>query len=263
MEKDGFGTKPGLGPLAGKVAIVTGGARGLGEAYVRVLASEGANVVIADLLEEPGRALASDLGALACYAPLDVTQPDQWQALTRDVTDRLGVPYVLINNAGVHSFGTVVGDSYENWRRVQDINLNGPFLGINTVGAAMVAGGQGGVIINVSSTCGIIGYGDQAAYVASKWAVRGLTKAAALDLAPYGIRVHVIVPGPFATPMTAPFHAELTELVKSQPVQRIGDPPEAARLVRYLVLEATYSTGSDFFVDGGAMTGMSLPNAGE
>jgi len=249
--------------LSGKVAVVTGGARGLGEAYVRMLVSEGAHVVIADLLEDEGRVLAQELAPSATFMTLDVTQQDQWTSMTGAVVDELGVPYVLVNNAGVHSFGTVIADSYQNWRRVQDINLNGPFLGINSVGAAMAQGGGGGVIVNISSTCGIIGYGDQAAYVASKWAIRGLTKAAALDLAPYGIRVHVMVPGPFSTPMTAPFTAELTELVKGQPVQRIGEPPEAARLLRYLVLDATYSTGSEFFVDGGAMTGMSLPDPGE
>lgn len=249
--------------LAGKTAIVTGGARGLGEAYARVLASEGAHVVIADLLKDEGQALATDLGDRGSFVRLDVTDQAQWRSLVADVVRDHGAPYVLINNAGIHSFGTVLEDTYENWRRVQDINLNGPFLGINTVAPAMVAAGQGGVIINISSTCGIIGYGDQAAYVASKWAIRGLTKAAAIDLAPHGIRVHVVVPGPFATPMTAPFHGELTELVKSQPVQRIGDPPEAGRLIRYLVLEATYTTGSEFFIDGGAMTGMSLPDAAE
>lgn len=249
--------------LAGKTAIVTGGARGLGEAYARVLASEGAHVVIADLLKDEGQALATDLGDRGSFVRLDVTDQAQWRSLVADVVRDHGAPYVLINNAGIHSFGTVLEDTYENWRRVQDINLNGPFLGINTVAPAMVAAGQGGVIINISSTCGIIGYGDQVAYVASKWAIRGLTKAAAIDLAPHGIRVHVVVPGPFATPMTAPFHGELTELVKSQPVQRIGDPPEAGRLIRYLVLEATYTTGSEFFIDGGAMTGMSLPDAAE
>lgn len=249
--------------LAGKTAIVTGGARGLGEAYARVLASEGAHVVIADLLEDEGRALAADLGDRGSFVRLDVTDQAQWRSLVADVVRAHSAPYVLINNAGIHSFGTVLQDTYENWRRVQDINLNGPFLGINTVAPAMVAAKRGGVIINISSTCGIIGYGDQAAYVASKWAIRGLTKAAAIDLAPHGIRVHVVVPGPFATPMTAPFHGELTELVKSQPVQRIGDPPEAGRLIRYLVLEATYTTGSEFFIDGGAMTGMSLPDAAE
>lgn len=254
-------TNTGASPLAGRVAIVTGGARGLGEAYARVLAAEGAHVVIADLLQDEGQALARELGASASFVSLDVTDPGHWRRLRDEVIDQHGVPYVLVNNAGVHSFGSVIDDTYENWRRVQDINLNGPFLGIHVMGSAMAEGGQGGVIVNVSSTCGITGYGDQAAYVASKWAIRGLTKAAALDLAPYGIRVHVIVPGPFATPMTAPFNAELSELVKSQPIQRIGDPPEAARLVRYLVLEATYSTGSEFFVDGGAMTGLSLPSA--
>jgi len=252
----------GLG-LEGKTAIVTGGARGLGEAYVRVLASEGAHVVIADLLEDEGRVLAAELGDRASFMRLDVTDQAQWRALTVDVVNNHGTPFVLINNAGIHSFGTVLEDTYDNWRSVQDINVNGPFLGINTVGSAMVATKQGGVIINISSTCGIIGYGDQAAYVASKWAIRGLTKAAAIDLAPHGIRVHVVVPGPFATPMTAPFHGELTELVRSQPVSRIGDPLEAGRLIRYLVLDATYTTGSEFFIDGGAMTGMSLPDAGQ
>ena len=248
--------------LEGRTAIVTGGARGLGEAYVRALANEGAHVVIADLLEDEGRVLAADLGSSASFARLDVTDQAQWKALVDDVVAKHGAPYVLINNAGIHSFGTVL-DDYQNWRRVQDINLNGPFLGINTVAPTMVTAGTGGVIINISSTCGIIGYGDQAAYVASKWAIRGLTKAAAIDLAPYGIRVHVVVPGPFATPMTAPFHGELTELVKSQPIQRIGDPPEAGRLIRYLVLDATFSTGSEFFIDGGSMTGMSLPDSGQ
>lgn len=246
--------------LEGRTAIVTGGARGLGEAYVRALAAEGAHVVIADLLEEEGLKLAESLSGQATFTRLDVTEQSQWRALVDDVNATLGPPYVLINNAGVHSFGTVL-DEYSNWRRVQDINLNGPFLGINTVAPAMIAAGRGGVIINISSTCGIIGYGDQAAYVASKWAIRGLTKAAAIDLAPHGIRVHVVVPGPFATPMTAPFHSELAELVKSQPIRRIGDLPEAGRLIRYLVLDATYTTGSEFFIDGGSMTGISLPDS--
>lgn len=249
-------------PLRGRVAVVTGGARGLGEAYVRTLAAEGAHVVIADVRENEGLALAQSLGDKAEFVRLDVTDQAQWRALVEQVVATRGAPYVLINNAGVHSFGSVL-DDYGNWRRVQDINLNGPFLGINTVAPAMIAAGTGGVIINISSTCGIIGYGDQAAYVASKWAIRGLTKASAIDLAPHGIRVHVVVPGPFATPMTDPFHGELTELVKSQPVQRIGEPPEAGRLIRYLVLDATYSTGAEFFIDGGAMTGMSLPDAAE
>lgn len=252
-----------MAALSGRVAVVTGGARGLGAAYVRALAAEGAHVVIADLLQDEGRALAADLGGTATFAMHDVTDPDQWSDLILGVTRDLGAPYVLVNNAGVHSFGTVHEDTYANWRRVQDINLNGTFLGISTVASAMIAAGEGGVIVNVSSTCGIVGYADQAAYVASKWGVRGLTKAAALDLAPHGIRVHVIVPGPFATPMTAPFHGELTELVKTQPVSRIGDPVEAGRLIRYLVVDATYTTGSEFFIDGGAMTGLSLPEAAE
>ncbi len=246
--------------LEGRTALVTGGARGLGAAYARMLTEEGASVVIADVLDELGEALADELGPRAGYAHLDVTDHDQWKALVAETSATVGPITILINNAGVHSFGTVQGDSLANFRRVQEINVHGAFMGINTV-APVMAGAKGGVIINVSSTCGIIGYGDQAAYVTSKWAVRGLTKAAALDLAPDNIRVFVIVPGPFATPMTAPFSRELEQLVRSQPVSRVGDPREAAKLVRYLCVDATYSTGAEFFVDGGAMTGMSLPKA--
>lgn len=246
--------------LHDRVALVTGGSRGLGAAYARMLIEEGATVVVADVLDDVGAALVADLGTTAHYSHLDVTDPAQWQELASRTATDLGPITILINNAGVHSFGTVQGDTLANFRRVQEINVHGAFLGINTTAPQMATAG-GGVIINVSSTCGIIGYGDQAAYVTSKWAVRGLTKAAALDLAPDNIRVFVIVPGPFATPMTAPFSSELEQLVLSQPVARVGDPQEAARLVRYLCVDATYSSGAEFFVDGGAMTGMSLPEA--
>jgi 3alpha(or 20beta)-hydroxysteroid dehydrogenase len=246
--------------LEGRVALVTGGSRGLGAAYARMLVDEGARVVIGDLLDDAGEELARELGPQARFVHLDVTDPDQWASLASAVMSDWGAITILVNNAGVHSFGTVQGDDLANFRRVQDINVMGPFLGISTLSPAMAAAG-GGVIVNVSSTCGIIGYGDQAAYVTSKWAVRGLTKAAAIDLAPDNIRVFVIVPGPFATPMTAPFSAELDQLVLSQPVSRVGDPREAAALVRYLCVDATYSSGAEFFVDGGAMTGMSLPDA--
>lgn len=246
------------GALDGRTAVVTGGARGLGAAYVRMLIDEGASVVIADVLDEPGSALAAELGVRASYAHLDVTDQVQWHSVVKAARDEVGPVTVLINNAGVHSFGTVQGDSYENFRRVQEINVHGAFLGMNTVAPVMSAAG-GGVIVNISSTCGIIGYGDQVAYVTSKWAVRGLTKAAALDLARDRIRVFAIVPGPFATPMTAAFSDELEQLVLSQPVPRVGDPQEAAKLMRYLCVDATYASGAEFYVDGGAMTGMSLP----
>lgn len=245
-------------PLSGRTAVVTGGARGLGEAYVRMLLSEGAHVAICDVLDEPGRALADSLGPAAAYHHLDVTSPSEWASTIGDVRAAMGDIGILINNAGIHSFGTVQAETYENWRRVQDINVNGVFLGMSTVAASMKAAG-GGVIVNISSTCGIVGYADQAAYVTSKWAVRGLTKAAALDLADDGIRVFVVVPGPFATPMTAPFTDVLDKLVLTQPVKRIGQPAEAARLVRYLCVEASYSTGAEFYCDGGQMTGSVLP----
>ena len=245
-------------PLDGRIALVTGGARGLGEAYVRMLVSEGAHVVIADMLDAPGEKLAADLSGRASFTHLDVTDQTGWRSVVDTIISDFGPVTILINNAGVHSFGKIQDETYENWRRVQDINVNGAFLGINTVAPRMAKAG-GGVIVNISSTCGIIGYADQAAYVASKWAIRGLTKAAALDLAPDNIRVFVIVPGPFATPMTAPFSKELEKLVLSQPVSRVGDPKEAAQLMRYLCVDASYASGAEFYVDGGAMTGMSLP----
>ena len=245
-------------PLDGRIAFVTGGARGLGEAYVRMLVGEGAYVVIADTLDGPGEELAADLLGRASFCHLDVTDQVGWRSTVAKVEAAHGPISILINNAGVHSFGRIQKETYENWRRVQDVNVNGAFLGINTVTPSMVRAG-GGVMVNVSSTCGIIGYADQAAYVASKWAIRGLTKAAALDLASDNIRVFVVVPGPFATPMTEPFRKELDQLVLTQPVSRVGDPREAAKLMRYLCVDATYASGAEFYVDGGAMTGMSLP----
>lgn len=247
-------------PLTGRTAVVTGGARGLGEAYVRMLLAEGAQVAICDVLDEPGRILAESLGSAASYHHLDVTSPTAWASTIGEIRAAMGDIGILINNAGVHSFGTVQAETYDNWRRVLDINVNGVFLGMSTVAASMKAAG-GGVIVNISSTCGIVGYADQAAYVTSKWAVRGLTKAAALDLADDGIRVFVVVPGPFATPMTAPFTEVLDKLVLTQPVKRIGQPAEAARLVRYLCVEASYATGAEFYCDGGQMTGSVLPAA--
>lgn len=235
--------------------IVTGGARGIGAAVVRDLAGLGARVMITDVLDAEGEALAKQVGREAVYRRLDVTDAGAWQAAVAEAEERFGTVNALFNNAGVVSFGGVKDADPDAFRRVIDINLTGVFLGIRYTQEAIARAG-GGVIVNTSSTAGLQGYGGIAAYVASKWGVRGLTKAAALDLAPDRIRVVSLHPGPIRTPMTAPMS---DEIATAQPIPRFGEAEEVARMTRFLLLEATYSTGSEFVIDGGAVTGQVLP----
>ncbi|MCC0076619.1 MAG: SDR family oxidoreductase [Rhodobacter sp.] len=232
--------------------IVTGGARGIGGATVRLLAAAGARVMIADVLDEDGKALAAETGAL--YRHLDVTSEGQWQAAVAEAEQAFGGLNALFNNAGILGYGTVTTTAAADFRRVIDVNLTGAFLGIHAAAPAIARAG-GGAIVNTSSTAGLMGYGGIAAYVSSKWGLRGLTKAAALDLAPQKIRVVSVHPGPIRTPMTTGFSDETTA---AQPIPRFGEPEEVARLVRFLLCEASYSTGSEFIVDGGAVTGQVL-----
>jgi 3alpha(or 20beta)-hydroxysteroid dehydrogenase len=235
--------------------LVTGGARGIGAATARELAGAGAKVMITDVLEEEGKALAAELGANAAWRRLDVTDSADWQAAVDEAERAFGKLNAIFNNAGIVSFGTVDECSPDEFARVIDINLKGIFLGIN-VGSAALKRAGGGVIVNTSSTAGLQGYGGLAAYVASKWGVRGLTKAAALDLAPFKIRVLSVHPGPIRTPMTAGM-GDTT--VAAQPMPRFGEPEEVARMVRFMMCEASFSTGCEFVVDGGAVTGQVLP----
>jgi len=235
--------------------LVTGGARGIGAATVRLFAARGARVMITDVLDDEGRALADALGDSVRYAHLDVTDADQWHAVVAETERALGPITALFNNAGVLGYGSVLTCTPDTFQRVLDINLRGVFLGLQVGGAAIQRAG-GGVIVNNSSTAGLQGYAGLAAYVASKWAVRGLTKAAALDLAPHGVRVVSVHPGPIHTPMTAGLP---DSLAAAQPIPRFGEPDEVARMVYFLVAEATYSTGTEFVVDGGAVTGQVLP----
>jgi 3alpha(or 20beta)-hydroxysteroid dehydrogenase len=184
-----------------------------------------------------------------------VASPDDWQQALQVAETRFGPVNALFNNAGILSYGSVADCPPKDFRRVLAVNLEGVFLGIRTVTPFLRRAG-GGVIVNVSSTAGLQGYGGLAAYVASKWGVRGLTKAAALDLAPFGIRVVSLHPGPIRTSMME----ELSdEIARTQPIPRFGEPEEVARMVRFLFTEATYSTGCEFVVDGGAVTGQVLP----
>lgn len=235
--------------------LITGGARGIGGATAKLLADGGAKVMITDVLDDEGTALAQSLGPNVRYCRLDVTDPSDWEAAVAATEEAFGKLNALFNNAGVVSFAGVDDCTLEEFRRVQDINVLGVFLGIKACAPAMRRAG-GGAIVNNSSTAGMQGYAGIAAYVASKWAVRGLSKAAALDLARDGIRVVSVHPGPIRTPMTDGLPREMAE---KQPLPRFGEPYEVAAMARFLLCEATYSTGTEFVVDGGAIVGQLDP----
>lgn len=235
-------------------AIVTGGARGIGAAISRELSKQGYAVLIADILDDDGEKLAAELGAAALYQHLDVTSAADWELAISAAVSELGPLSVLINNAGILDFAGIEAETVDNFRHVLDVNLVGSWLGMHFAAPALRAAG-GGVIVNISSTAGLQGYSGIAAYVASKWALRGLTKAAALELGSDSIRVCSVHPGPIHTPMTA----SLAEsMAAGQPLARFGEPAEVAALVRFIVTEATYSTGCEFVTDGGATAGAVL-----
>lgn len=236
-------------------AIVTGGARGIGAAIAEELVSKGASVAITDVLDNEGEALASKLGPATMYLHHDVTSPEEWQSVIEKTQDAFGAVNALINNAGIVIFGDTLKTELTDFKKTIDINLYGVFLGMHFVAPAIDKAG-GGVIVNVSSTAGLQGYAGISAYVASKWGVRGLTKAAALDLARKRIRVLSVHPGPIRTPMTSQMNESMTA---AQPISRFGEPEEVARMVRFMLLEATYSTGGEFIIDGGSATGQVLP----
>lgn len=238
--------------LRGKTAIITGAGRGIGAAIATSLVADGAHVVITDVLDDDGKRLANQLGANASFVHLDVTRQEQWDVAIADAERNFTPVSVLVNNAGIVEFGTIEEQPTESFRRVLDVNLYGAWLGMRTALPSLRRAG-GGCIVNISSTAGLMGYANVGAYTASKWGLRGLTKTAALEFAPSGIRVCSVHPGPIHTPMTAGMDDAITA---SQPMPRFGEPNEVARMVRFIVVDATYSTGSEFVVDGGAITGI-------
>ncbi len=219
----------------------------MGAADARMLVGEGAKVVIGDILEEEGKALADELGDAARYVHLDVTQPDDWEAAVSTALNDFGTLNVLVNNAGIVALGQLGKFDLAKWQKVIDVNLNGTFYGIQAAVEPMKAAG-GGSIINVSSIEGLRGAVMVHPYVASKWAVRGLTKSAALELAPHNIRVNSIHPGFIRTPMTKHFPDDMVTV----PLGRPGQSDEVANFVLFLASdESSYATGSEFVMDGG------------
>ena len=241
--------------FVGRVAIVTGGASGMGAATCRLFAAEGAKVAIADV--QDGSALAAELGEAARYYRHDVTDPDAWTALVEQVEAELGPIDILVNNAGVLVLKTLVDTTPEEFRRVQSVNLEGPFLGMRAVIPGMVARGKG-AIVNVSSMDGLRGANALGPYTASKWGLRGLTKMAAIEFVEWNIRVNSIHPGQIIDTSFfrdgKPGHAESAR--RSIPMQRQGTPLECANLVLFLASdEAGFITGAEIAIDGGFSAG--------
>ena len=234
--------------LAGKGALISGGASGMGAAEAEKFVAEGARVVIADINADLGRTLADRLGEAALFVPLDVRNEEHWAAAVAASEAHFGKPIdILVNNAGVLRRGALESTTLEAYRFTTDVMQTGVFLGMRSVAPSIRKAG-GGAIVNISSTAGIVAFPDHLAYVAAKWAVRGMTKAAALDLARDKIRVNSVHPGDTQTPMIADGYYN-TDVI---PLKRFGLAEEIASLVLFLVSdEAKYITGAEHVIDGG------------
>jgi 3alpha(or 20beta)-hydroxysteroid dehydrogenase len=255
-----------MGKLDGRVVIVTGAARGQGEQEARLFRAEGAEVVIADVLDDPGQALAEELGVL--YVHLDVGEEEQWLSAMAAARGAYGRVDGLVNNAGILRFNSLLDTPLDEFMQVVRVNQVGCFLGIKSVAGEMA---DGGTIVNTASYTGVTGMAAVGAYAATKHAIVGLTRVAALELAGRGIRVNAMCPGAIDTAMSNParldpeadageMSAALDALYrKLVPLGRIGGPEEVARLALFLTSDdSSYITGQPFVIDGGWLAGVSV-----
>ncbi|WP_341716463.1 glucose 1-dehydrogenase [Micromonospora sp. FIMYZ51] len=251
--------------FADQTVLVTGGAGGMGASHVRALHAEGANVVIGGIDVERGAGLAAELGDRARFVHLDVSQEESWAAAVAATEKAFGALTILVNNAGVQNPPALIESTDRaTWARILDINLTGTFLGIKAAAPALRRAG-GGAIVNIASTMGIGGTAFYAPYVASKWAVRGLTQTAALELGRDNIRVNAIHPGvvatPFITEPAAGSDAPIADFYSPAPfaIPRLGQPADITALLLFLVSpHATFITGAEYVVDGGLLLGPAL-----
>lgn len=243
-----------MGRLDGKVALITGGARGQGAAEGALFVAEGGRVYLTDVLREEGAKTAADIGA--AFIAHDVTSESDWARVVSQVVAEAGRVDVLVNNAGIFRVVPMTQTTVELWHQVMDINAMGVFLGMRAVASTMIAQ-QSGSIVNISSIAGLRGAGVAFAYGASKWAVRGMTKVAAKELGRYSIRVNSIHPGFIQTDMTADFPEmhdddKRRRTERSTPLQRLGVPEDIANVALFLAVDgSSYCTGQEFVVDGG------------
>lgn len=237
--------------LLGKVAIITGAAQGMGEAHARLFVEQGAKVVLTDLNEEKGNALAAELGENALFMKQDVSSEEGWATVVARAEETFGPVNVLVNNAGITMAKNIFDITLEEYRRIVDINQVSVFLGMKAAAASMMKAG-GGSIVNISSMNGLVA--GAVGYTDTKFAVRGMTKAAAINLAPMGIRVNSVHPGVIATPMVVQedTKAAVEAFSTNIPLKRVAEPKEVANMVLFLASdESSYSTGSEFVIDGG------------
>lgn len=250
------GRLEGPGRLHGKVALVTGAARGQGEAVVRAFVAEGARVLAGDIADDGGKALAEELGDAVRFRHLDVGSEEDWAAAVAEAVDAFGHLDVLVNNAGVLHFSALTDTTLADFERVIRVNQTGTFLGMRAVVPAMRAAG-GGSIVNTSSIEGVSAAPTLVAYTASKFAIRGMTKVAALELGEFGIRVNSVHPGMIDTLMVQDaaggIEMDLEWIGRKLALRRVGKPAEIAALVLFLAGdESSYCTGAEFVADGGA-----------
>jgi 3alpha(or 20beta)-hydroxysteroid dehydrogenase len=246
-----------MGKLDGKVALITGGARGMGASHVRTFLAEGAKVVFGDILEDEGRTLAKELGDDCRFVPHDATAEAGWATILERTTSTFGGLDILVNNAGILTFQPVADMTVDDFRRILEVNLVSQWLGIKHAVQVM---NEGGSIVNISSVNGLVGGAGLTGYSASKAGIRGLTKSAALELGRRRIRVNSVHPGGVATPLvglTADDTQEHTRGPMSrQPIPRFARPQEISNMVLFLASDdSSYCTGSEFVIDGGMTAG--------